>query len=557
MKKWALILLGVLLLTGCRRDPVPQAEYSLNLSIYVKGATVSTKASTDTEEGQVNASDAERAIRGLQIWVFEAGTSTLIAYFEPKTSDYNFQNDQVIKLQASIKEAIARAQPHVDIFALANGTSVVADLSSSTTRTTLESLQLTGGVFGTETLCEAVPDGGLPLAGVLLNAPMVGAFPVMRIESVVDLTRLVSKIRFVFCQLAGEDGGPLGDVQFTGISLSGSVAAAEQVFSVSRSGTAALSKTWTGDALPQSIAVNRAPVDYLYNQSGSAREYDTRLDNGVTQGVLTEWKRIYLREGTDALSGTIQYKTSGTGAVKQANFSLPAGLFTRNHYWVIYAYFLGGKLYVEPAILPWTAEVLDYDTQGATRMEWESYVRYDLDKEANTWDDTYVAVAYRPASDYESGRQPYSPVITLRTANAYPLRVQVNSPTFKILQVTLGIDGEPVAYQEAAPDPTSLPIETGEQITTFCLVPVDNADLGDASVVRVFLTEIQANADGTPLPVNIPFNHDLPGDEDHTSIIYNKVPHSDYQDVMEDPGKYMKDSGSTQRNNFWIERKGT
>ena len=553
MKRLSLIFLGLLLLLGCRRDPLSSRDYSLNVSIFVQGASVSTKAG---EENYVDATEEERTIHSLQIWVFQEGTNTRLAYFEPNTSEYNFQGGQVIRLQASIAEDVARAKPHVDIFALANGAAVQGGLSESTPRATLEGLVLNGDQFGTGSLCEAVPAEGLPLSGQLLDATMEGAFPVMKIASVVELTRMVSKIRFLFCQLTEADGTLTGDYAVTGISLSGEIGETEKVFtnevyspSAGRletnifdiSGTSALNREWEGTDLPQTIAPNTAPADYLYKNS--AQDYDTQLDNGVRLGELTEWKRIYLRESGNVFTGEIRYKVKNGGAEKTASFSLPAGLFTRNHYWVVYAYFLGGKLYVKPTVLPWIAghDRFAYVTQGNLEMEYVSYLRYDIDQDANTWDDTYVAVAY----GYQSGDIPlYSKPVTLLTQSPDELRLQVDNELFEFIKITLDAGGNPVSYSRSG-QRIDIPGGSQKQTTCFCLVPTDNSVHTDRQA-EVFLTQIYAS--GQP-PENVPFNHDLPGEEDHTTIRFYNVGAANYSSNQNN----IKKDGKDQDSQYWVE----
>ena len=188
-KLWRVISLLFLLLVGCRREVAPVSEdYSLNLSIFLQGTSVVTKGDGDQEEGPIAATEAEHTIHSLQVWVFKHDTGDLVAYFRPDPTEYNFQGGGTIRLQAAISESVAREAPAVDIFALVNGASVADGLNEETPRATLAGLTLSGNLFGPGVLCERVPDGGLPMAGRLLNVPMKGAFPVMKIESVVELT---------------------------------------------------------------------------------------------------------------------------------------------------------------------------------------------------------------------------------------------------------------------------------------------------------------------------------------------------------------------------------
>lgn len=531
-KLWRVISLLFLLLVGCRREVAPVSEdYSLNLSIFLQGTSVVTKGDGDQEEGPVAATEAEHTIHSLQVWVFKHDDGALVAYFRPDPTEYNFQGGGTIRLQAAISESVAREAPAVDIFALVNGASVADGLNEETPRATLAGLTLSGNLFGPGVLCERVPDGGLPMAGRLLNVPMKGAFPVMKIESVVELTRLVSKIRFIFCQIEDEGGGSVGGYSITGIRLEGSVGNTEKVFTdknVDIEGTASLAKNWNQSAeLPQTLALNPSPGDYLYGAFTSAQDYDAALDMGVRRGVLTEWKRIYLRESGSAFSGEIKYTVNG-GAEKTAAFSLPAGLFTRNHYWVVYSYFIGGKMVVTPTAVPWEAghDYYNYDTQGQTLMgSGISYLRYDADGDESTWFDsegnvdTWMCVSYSDPST----RPIYSTLnpIQLRTDNQNTLVLQTNNAHFLLQEVEYSESGTVTGYKTPV---ESIVLDPGKHDLGFYIVAASSSLGGHSAYGKIFLTAVPDPETNLP-PWNIPFNHLLPGTEGHTAIlVYDPLP---------------------------------
>ena len=82
----------------------------------------------------------------------------------------------------------------------------VGELNKETTRDALlEGAKITAGHFGLEQNTRSVPDDGLPFAGMLTAQPVVGDSPTLRVGtlsavSTVQLTRAVSKLRFVFAK---------------------------------------------------------------------------------------------------------------------------------------------------------------------------------------------------------------------------------------------------------------------------------------------------------------------------------------------------------------------
>ena len=406
------------------------------------------------------------------------------------------------------------------------------------------------------TLTSAVPAAGLPMAGVAMNQEVTGDFPVLSI-STVTVTRVVSKLRFVFCQMT-ENGVPVDEFHITGISLSGNIGQTEKLFTASTydsSGYDVLSKTYPADgALPASIAGNPAPGDYLFQPGMTAQQYDDKIRSGVSSGVLTQWGLYYLRESDQKLTGTISY-TAGTGGSmrsKTATFTMEAaGDFTRNHSWTIYAYFIGGRLVVQPTVLPWIAgnDRFTFRTEGSTELGYEKpWLRYDIDKEANTWNDTWLVVAY----GYEGGsvgKPTHSPMFTLTTTNSNDLHLQLNNDHFVLVQMTSSTDGEgnPVYAYTKHDQSMVIPASSDPTITYFYVVPVNDNVMQDP-YVKVFLTEMHSG-DGMP-PQNIPFNHNLPGDEDHTSILIYNPGRAEYTANIDN---HMNTSGSTQTTQYWLE----
>lgn len=572
----SLLALCALALGGCLRDPLTYpAGPSLLVRVYIPDAVLS-KAETGTH----TALASERTVSSLQIWVFRAGATTsagLIGYKEldpDALAATGLGNGSPARFSIAIDKALLDETPrtNVDVYAVVNGASAGFTIDKFTgasgdwekvTPAQLSAFVLEENLFGVNTLVAEVPAAGLPMAGVIKNEPMTGDFPVLSI-STVELTRAVSKLRFVFCQMT-EGGVPVDEFHITGISLQGQIGRNEKLFTdkvysthtyltklYDSEGYVGLDKSWSGPSLP-SPANNPAPGDFLYTAGMDAQAYEDLIADGVSRGVLTEWGLTYFRETDTQLHGEISY-TVGVGSsmrTKTTTFTMKdPGDFTRNHSWTVYCYFIGGRLVVQPTVLPWIAghDRLTYKTEGSTELKYEKpWLRYDVDKESWTWDDTWLVVAY----GYEGGsvgKPTHSIMFTLETLNANDLRLQLNNDQFILVQMTETQDalGNPVFTYTKLTQSLIIPASPDKQITNFYVVPVSDNNLADP-YVKVFITEMH-EGDGLP-PMNIPFNHNLPGDEDHTSILIYDPGRAEYNAKINN----HKVDGNVQTDNYWLE----
>lgn len=563
---------ALLAVAGCLRDPLTCRDKdtgNLTVRVFIPEAIV-TKAETGDEAAVAD----ERTVSTLQIWVYRTGgsdASSLVGYRMldgDALAATGLNTGHETRFTIPVDETFVETKPRVDVYALMNGESAGFTIDkfgytggdwSKLNPSDLQDYVLNGDIFGVNTLTSAVPAGGLPMAGVATNQEVTGDFPVLSI-STVTLTRVVSKLRFVFCQMT-ENGVPVDEFHITGISISGNIGKNEKLFTTldyDSSGYDALSKTYPADgALPVAPAYNPAPGDYLYQPGMTAQEYDNVIRGGISSGVLTQWGLTYLRESDQILTGTIDY-TVGTGGsmrTKQAVFTMDAaGDFTRNHSWTIYAYFIGGRLVVQPTVLPWIAgnDRFTFRTEGSTELGYEKpWLRYDIDKEAWTWNDTWLVVAY----GYEGGsvgKPTHSPMFTLTTINSCDLKLQLNNDQFILVQMTASTDGEgnPVYAYSKLGQTLEIPASSDPTVTNFYVVPVNDNVMQDP-YVKVFLTEIHSG-DGLP-PQNIPFNHNLPGDEDHTSILIYNPGRAEY---TANHDNHKNPSSSTQTTQYWLEEEG-
>ena len=568
------VILAVVLLAigGCRRDPLiypDEDRGNLTVRVFIP-ESVLTKAETGDEAAVNN----ERIVSSLQIWVYRNGgtdDSALVGYRMldgDALAATGLNAGHETRFTIPVDQAFVDTKPRVDVYALVNGESAGFTLDkfahaagdwAKLNPSDFQDFVFTGDYFGVSTLTSSVPTQGLPMSGMAINQEVTGDFPVLSI-STITLTRVVSKVRFVFCQMT-ENGVPVDEFNITGISFGGQIGQNEKLFTeldYDSSGYVTLSKTYPADGpLPVSPAYNPAPGDYLYKPGMTAQQYDDLIRSGVSSGVLTQWGLAYLRESDQKLSGTISY-TVGTGGSmrsKVANFSMDAaGDFARNHSWTIFAYFIGGRLVVQPTVFPWIAgnDRLVFKTEGSTELAYEKpWLRYDVDRQAWTWNDTWLVVAY----GYEGGsvgKPTHSPMFTLNTTNSNNLNLQLNNDQFILVQMTSSTDGSgnPVYSYTKLGQTMVIPASSEITTTNFYVVPVNDNVMADP-YVKVFLTEMHSG-DGMP-PTNIPFNHNLPGDEDHTSILIYNPGRAEYNANHE---IHKDNSSNAQATQYWLEEEG-
>ena len=223
----------------------------------------------------------------------------------------------------------------------------------------MDGAKITSDYFGLGNLVTSVPDEGLPMAGKLALQPVVGDAPALRVGSMsavstVQLTRAVSKLRFVFAKTTGQP-----TVSITSIKMNAEmIPDVEYLFKT----PASMSYNTSAASLLQNpiadIAPTADPTQYLYFDQ-EAQAYED-LINGAN---LTVRGPIYLRESDKQLSGTISYKIDG-GTEQTADFQMQqAGDFLRNHTWIIYAYYAGsGRLQVQSLyVKDWSGKEMSHN----------------------------------------------------------------------------------------------------------------------------------------------------------------------------------------------------
>jgi len=333
-------------------EKTPQEEEPTMLSFYVYAPE--HPIVTRGNAGESDASDDEARVNSLQIWVFEheyddlAKNGKLVAYYEPTSTD-NLNNAQGDVYQVPVSRSFADRRPRVDVLVLANVTENThgKKYDKNTSREELQKAVLDNNHFGTDALKNSVPPDGLPMSGVLLNQPVTGEKPVLRIGTdysemaTVRLVRMVSKLRFVFSSLTGSN------VQITGITIDAGLMASEEFLFLNGPYTGRnfrVSQYLNYDAilLAQSVGVygTTNPLDFIFIEGvESPQEYESRINTAVAESKATSIGPYYLHESDKLITGKVKYKV-GNGDEKTAEFKMAeAGDFSRNHTWLIYAYY--------------------------------------------------------------------------------------------------------------------------------------------------------------------------------------------------------------------------
>jgi hypothetical protein len=169
----------------------------------------------------------------------------------------------------------------------------------------------------------------------------------------------VSKLRFVFAKTAGE-----AIVKIKNIKMNvGMIPDVEYLFKTPESMDY---NTVEADLLSNAIndiAETADPTLFIYTNQ-TAQAYENLINEAASKATpeVTVYGPIYLRESDKQLAGTITY-TIGKGADQTANFAMQqAGDFSRNHTWIVYAYYGGsGNLQVQSIyVKDWSTKELKH-----------------------------------------------------------------------------------------------------------------------------------------------------------------------------------------------------
>ena len=344
------------------------------LTIYVyapeQAAVKRNAAQTRADVGEVDPITNEGTIKSLQLWVYESETGNYVGYFS--TDDVTaLNNGQGTTYQIPVTDEFAASKPDVNVYVMANVTNAncgVGELNKETTRAALlEGAKIAKEKFGLEQNTRSVPADGLPFAGKLTGQPVVGDAPTLRVGtlssvSTVQLTRAVSKLRFVFAKTTGQP-----NVNITSIKMNaGMIPEVEYLFKTPTSmtyNTEAKELLLDNDIINNDVAETADPTNYLY-LGQEAQAYENLINEAANkqEPEVTVVGPIYLRESDKQLAGTITY-TIGGGDEQTVDFAMQqAGDFSRNHTWIVYAYYAGsGNLQVQSLyVKDWSTKEMNH-----------------------------------------------------------------------------------------------------------------------------------------------------------------------------------------------------
>ena len=383
-----MLLLVAVLLTACHsgdKEEMDSSDKDCFLDIYVYGPE--RPIVTRADVGDIKSTDAESKVNTLQIWVFKSGNGDLVGYLGADPHFLNETGQQ--KYQMEISNDFAKAPENVDVYVVANAADYVTydgtalTLDKNTPRSKLEGAMIGTDFFGTTTRVSAVPDKGLPMSAVAKNQPVFGSFPTLRIGTidkmtVMQLTRAVSKLRFVLCRITEAQASTKTLVGINSITLAGNqIPTQSYLIPKERSSYTSYIPAPINYGSVEKTAIPQVanPLVYVY-ETQNAQDYEDLINaasdetqvaakkeanlerlnelgiTGLTVDALPQLKEIgltYLRESDLRLTGTINYTYNENNVEKTDDVPFTManpGDFLRNHSWIIYIYYMDSKIYV-------------------------------------------------------------------------------------------------------------------------------------------------------------------------------------------------------------------
>lgn len=332
----------------------------LNIYVYAPERPVVTR-------GEVIPSADEAKVHNLQIWVFRSSDPTkkvasLTLTTEDELAALNSNKSDSYSIEL-YDRSFARNPEPVDIYVLANqiGNNGTEYKDPITNSQDLDAAVFKGGYFfgfweSPYQAVTSIPENnGIPMSGVARGRSVVDQNNVLHINDAnLRLVRNVSKIRFVFSSLTGDDESETlaNQVFVEGITLGKNMMYAEEHFFLDNAhpnfwadgGTLNEEVTLVNGNLSSPVAQNEDPTQYAYSSSMTEATYEAYVDEWVADGKLTQFPVAYLPESDKRLTGTIRYKVGGnTAETKTASFSMLGSDFRRNQTWVVYAYYIGSS----------------------------------------------------------------------------------------------------------------------------------------------------------------------------------------------------------------------
>ncbi len=401
------MLLVIMLLTACSEHSEggneEKGDCFLNIYVYAPGHPMPTRA----DVGEITSKTAdEYKVNSLQIWVFKHSDGSLVGYMPPTTPTFLNETDRQEMFRMEVSKEFADHPVNVDVYVVANAGScsltqggASLTLTRTTTRAKLDSAKIAESSFGVGngtfvanydvspsdvSPVSKVPSNGLPMSGVLKNQSIYGSYPTLRVGNqdamaTLQLTRAVSKLRFVLCQKKGKEDNDGNDIAKKKLVSIESIELDSEVIPAASYLMPVEKPSYNfGEYVPESPTVIdfggitkkqiesgvipevANPMNYIY-ESQTAQAYEDLINGAVSENKLKELGPIYFRESDKKLTGTIKYTvkertdtsddwnddTKVTTDTKEAEFSMvDKGDFLRNHSWIVYVFYMDATIYV-------------------------------------------------------------------------------------------------------------------------------------------------------------------------------------------------------------------
>ena len=351
-RPFLLLLLSLLAVSACTETPLATSDGG-DLGVYIQ---IPGPAGTRADEGAVPGRDAENTLHSLLVWVFNSETHELIGSLS-LSGDQLPVPGRVRRYHLPVTREFSRLRPDVDVFAVGNAASIGSDLDTDSTWEEINDAVFTDPYFGVETpVREVDPSLGLPMTGAGRGLAVQGEEPVLKVETV-QLNRIVSRMRMVFCKMATE-GADNDDIRVTKVTLNGQLIPVTEYLFTENPGDPCHIVPNEYELLPvhtygpEGLAANEMPEKLVYAGQDPA-SYEKLLDDAIAEGTLTDLGTLYLRETNTMLTGYVDYQINGEENSRNFSMSVP-GDFVRNRTWTLYGYFLSGRnLQLSIRALPW------------------------------------------------------------------------------------------------------------------------------------------------------------------------------------------------------------
>lgn len=497
--------------------------------------------------GEVAADAAESQINTVKVWFFDGTTPVSYA-----TSNSN-------KVTINVPQA-AINKGTVDAYIIANGDDAVLDYNSLGDGSALDDVVnafMATDKFGAATPVTAVPATGLPMSRIVKGLELTQGGEVKTNLGEIEITRAVSKIIFAFGKYTGDTFGKVD-----AIKLDQKISAEQFVFPLDENAQpAAYVEPYLGDltahvtpdspertdlilgtptdpAVPNAdihpTATDDDPANYTWTNWIATTEHAALTNQEKATQYLTDitpfiTNTVYLRESDQQLTGVIQYgikKEDGSYETKSATFTMDAAEdFARNHVWIVYSYFEGGKLYVKPTVADWIdAPELEYTMKMGTSMRlFDSWLyRYDTDGDYDNWNESHIAVSSGRvetpvAPEVVPGRPLRSPQIQLVTTGVTgsTFDLEIDNVDFEIIRANKNETGVVTSYEASTGG--KLSIAGGDDVYTYFYIVPKEGTTPSNPVAKVTLTY----NDPVLGPQRVTFNNNsLPGYSDDSSEIW-------------------------------------